>query len=225
MRRSRVKIWCIEFWKIRNNLKLYRDTALSMPVCAWGYLGVHSAEQNFVVHFAVRYQILTKHLQAYCTALHISIQCPLFTHFVPPPLWFSLNPIVWHFKKWFYCRKHCCDWRTLRNVEWCLLSLTLLLESKVIYSYKKTSSWWPFRPPWFHPTRPSGVQALWPSLYLICDNSRASLTVKIFSWGMKLERDWERSNVTEIAPSAFLSLEGEMCRNQVFWKLDLSSIS
>ena len=33
-----------------------------MQVCAWGYLGVHSAEQNFVVHFAVRYQILTKHL-------------------------------------------------------------------------------------------------------------------------------------------------------------------
>ena len=32
-----------------------------MHACAWGYLGVHSAELIFFVHFAVRYQILTKH--------------------------------------------------------------------------------------------------------------------------------------------------------------------
>ena len=58
-----------------------------MPVCAWGYLGVHSAEQNFVVHFAVRYQILTKHLHSAHSLKHMSIY--IFIHLYLPLKYFT----------------------------------------------------------------------------------------------------------------------------------------
>ena len=107
-----------------------------MQVCAWGYLGVHSAEQNFVVHFAVRYQILTKHMHTVHSLKYMSIY--IFIHLYLP-LKYSTYPWFTHLRFSFSPFMQLCDSAPLCE-DWAFQNKNLLWET--LLRLKNARNFW-----------------------------------------------------------------------------------